>query len=305
MELYTQRHGMRKPKETTYDISIESYALLLNCCERYYKNLAWKFPDLCDYCHKCVTLNDNLFNTAVKYEIPTLFRKDGIITAPSSRYNVFDKETHNDEYDQFALIDLIEYIAINCRDYDQEYDNECEHAYLTFIGAKFAFKSFQSSINSTFDTVGLLYKLTDKKQVERIINDTPLTKEVEATLLGVNESETQKLIKEAIDLHKSPYPDSIRDATEKIWDAFERLKTYYTNMKKKDSAEKIVLDISNGSNDFKAMIETEFKVLTDIGNDYRIRHHETNKINITDTRHYDYFFNRCLSVIALAVQFLK
>ena len=32
-------------------------------------------------------------------------------------------------------------------------------------------------------------------------------------------------MKEAILLHKSPYPADIRDATEKIWDAFERIKS--------------------------------------------------------------------------------
>ena len=48
-----------------------------------------------------------------------------------------------------------------------------------------------------------------------------------------------------------------------------------------------------------------FKSLTSIGNHYRIRHHETDKINITDSRYYDYFFNRCLSLIALAIQYLQ
>jgi hypothetical protein len=53
------------------------------------------------------------------------------------------------------------------------------------------------------------------------------------------------------------------------------------------------------------LFEEEFRVLTNIGNRFCIRHHETNKINITDIRHCDYFFNRCLSLIALALQYLK
>ena len=63
--------------------------------------------------------------------------------------------------------------------------------------------------------------------------------------------------------------------------------------------------MSNGKDKFITIFETEFKALTDIGNNFRIRHHETNKIDITDRRHYDYFLNRCLSLIALAIQFLK
>lgn len=57
--------------------------------------------------------------------------------------------------------------------------------------------------------------------------------------------------------------------------------------------------------DLVLSVLNEFKMLTDIGNKYRIRHHETDRIDITDVRYYDYFFNRCLSLIALAIQYLR
>ena len=63
-------------------------------------------------------------------------------------------------------------------------------------------------------------------------------------------------------------------------------------------------DMANGNDNFVDLFNAEFKTLTDIGNKYRIRHHETNKIDITDIRYYDYLFNRCLSLIALAIQYL-
>jgi hypothetical protein len=63
--------------------------------------------------------------------------------------------------------------------------------------------------------------------------------------------------------------------------------------------------MANGNDDFADLFNNEFKVLTDIGNKYRIRHHETDRIDITDVRYYDYFFNRCLSLIALAIQYLR
>lgn len=56
---------------------------------------------------------------------------------------------------------------------------------------------------------------------------------------------------------------------------------------------------------YKTLFSAEFKELTTIGNNFRIRHHETNKIDIVDIRHYDYFFNRCLALIALALQYLQ
>ncbi|MBR7683718.1 hypothetical protein KDK43_03735 [Streptococcus equi subsp. zooepidemicus] len=56
---------------------------------------------------------------------------------------------------------------------------------------------------------------------------------------------------------------------------------------------------------YENLFNKEFGELTSIGNNFRIRHHETNKINIPDQRYYDYLFNRCLSLIALAIQYLE
>ena len=50
--------------------------------------------------------------------------------------------------------------------------------------------------------------------------------------------------------------------------------------------------------------ETEFKELTGIGNRFRIRHHERDKIDIVDDNYFDYFFNRCLSLISLTLKFV-
>lgn len=44
MAYYTERHGMRRPVAKTYDITVEKYALLFQCCEKYYDNIAWKYP---------------------------------------------------------------------------------------------------------------------------------------------------------------------------------------------------------------------------------------------------------------------
>ena len=93
--------------------------------------------------------------------------------------------------------------------------------------------------------------------------------------------------------------DEIEKNIEKI------LKTYYTDRDKKKSVEKIVSDMSGGQGAFETLFNAEFKALTDIGNNFRIRHHETNRTDITDIRYYDYFFNRCLSLIALAIQYLE
>lgn len=54
-----------------------------------------------------------------------------------------------------------------------------------------------------------------------------------------------------------------------------------------------------------AYFEGEFKALTTIGNSFRIRNHETDKIDIADGRHFDYIFSRCMSLIVSALQYLN
>ena len=58
-------------------------------------------------------------------------------------------------------------------------------------------------------------------------------------------------------------------------------------MDKKASAAKIVNDMANNQAEFSAIFEEEFRALTKIGNDFRIRHHETNKIDINPHKCYN------------------
>ena len=120
--------------------------------------------------------------------------------------------------------------------------------------------------------------------------------------LKINEVGLEELIRVAEDLYgKGKYSYAV----EKIWDAFERIKTSYPTLDKKKSVEKIINDISYGSEQIKKMFDNEFKILTDIGNSYRIRHHEINRIDISKELHYKYFYKRCLALISIILENLQ
>lgn len=306
MAYYTERHGMRKPKSTTYDISPKMYELLFKCCEKYYNNIAWKYPEQCADGLGVIALDFQAFNSDLQYEIPDLYRVDGVVSIPTTWFNIFEQKSDCEEYDQFSLFDYIEFFAENCKDYENgSYHNFFGHYHLIFKNSDLIYTSFQKDINDIFKKTGLLYRLTDEKIIERIVENSPLSPGIEHQVSQIKEKGIKELLKEAIVLYKNPFPGSSKDAVEKIWDALERLKTYYSNLDKKTSASKIVNDMANNDPNFISVFNDEFKTLTDIGNNYRIRHHETNKIDIIDSRHYDYFFNRCLSLIALALQYLQ
>lgn len=244
-----------------------------------------------------VAFDEKGFANRIKIKIPSLFR------------NEFDRicvPTHDDDYDQYALLDFIEFFAQNMEDISEQWNNKKYRNYQTIdcLQTSDIFEDFQGAINEIFIESGLLYELTDEKIIERIVENSPLTTEIEDKFAAVHEVGTKELLKDAIALYKTPNPSARQDSVEKIWDAFERLKTYYTPLDKKHSSEKIVKDMADGNSDFVDLFNNEFKMLTDIGNKYRIRHHETDKIDITDVRYYDYLFNRCLSLISLAIEYL-
>ncbi|KIS20174.1 hypothetical protein AT52_01783 [Streptococcus equi subsp. zooepidemicus Sz35] len=298
--LYTQRHGMRKPIEKTYDINVEMYSLLFDCCNRYKKNLTHIFPL---NCHHDFTNSDYLsfdekgFANRIKIVIPTLYKNEyGVICSPDSL-----------GYDQFALIDYIEFFAQNIEDISEEWNNlrYKNYQYIDCLGTSNIFEAFRKEINELFGLSGLLYELTNEAIVVRIVVNSILTQDIQNIIAEVEEEGVRELLKDAIALYKTPNSAARQDSVEKIWDAFERLKTYYTSMDKKQSSEKIIKDMSMSDSNYENLFNKEFGELTSIGNNFRIRHHETNKINIPDQRYYDYLFNRCLSLIALAIQYLE
>lgn len=307
MVYYTERNGMRKPIERTYDISTDKYALLLDCCEKYYNNLAWKFPEQCPDGRGCCGLDEEKFNRSLKFDIPTLYRDVyGKIAAPATHTDYFADEETTDKYDQFALLDLIELFANNIHDVTTgTYHEYFGHNHLILHSSNATAILFKDEINEIFQKTGLLYCLNDDWQIERIVENSPLTSEIEKTIVGVKELGTRELLQEAIAYYKEPRPGNRQIAVEKMWDAFERLKSYYPAMKKNESADKVISNMAAGQPAYIELFTAEFKVLTKIGNEYRIRHHETDKIEIMDLRFYDYFFNRCLSLLALAIQYLQ
>lgn len=303
MSYYTERHGMRGPIERTEVITYEMYSLLFDCCERYFDNIAWKYPEECPDGNGCCGLDISKLSIAMKFEIPALFQdKNGIISKPQKGYFRNDE---GDVYDQYGLLDFIEFMFASVRNVSSRFwHSYYRHYDLQFENLRGVASKFRNDINQIFTQTGLLYSLSDFGMVERVSEDGVLSKEIENRVDQVSEKGLKELLQEAILLYKTPGPQARRDSVEKIWDALERLKSYYTTMDKKASASKIVNDMAGGRTDFVALFNDEFMALTKIGNNYRIRHHETDKIDITDSKHYDYFFNRCLSLIALAIHYL-
>ena len=118
----------------------------------------------------------------------------------------------------------------------------------------------------------------------------------------IDDHEFNKLVEQAFQYYKEARIDT---ATEKIWDAFERIKTFYKQYDKKGSITKLIDIVNKNNAEYREMVEDEFTSLTKLGNDFRIRHHETNKKDICCKEHYDYLFHRCIAVLRLVTSVLR
>lgn len=156
---------------------------------------------------------------------------------------------------------------------------------------------FETQINTILKLNDIALKLDNGK-----ITNTYDSQIINSTFVPIQEAGLKELLQEA---NKYYDEGNFKIAVEKLWDAFERLKTYYSpTLDKKKSLNKIIRDMGSNKEPYKELFEKEFHELTVIGNNFRIRHHETTKTDIEDNKHYDYFYKRCLSLISVAIQYL-
>ena len=302
-ELYTERHHLRSKVTPTTVITRDKYQIIVDFCGRYYGNLACAFPEYCqDYNNVVCGVDLNKFFQYVHVRIPDLFYHegyDGIQIVP------FADPSENQQY---ALLDYIEYIARYIKTIKQNsFHDYFQHYHLSFVDDNTAFNEFMQGLNEVFRMTGLSYKMTQNKQIERITELDSVVDEALEEITIVEEPGLRALVEESVSFYKSPFPANHKIATEKIWDALERIKTIFMKdgMDKKKSSEKLIELISSGNEEFRDLFDFEYKTLTDIGNKFRIRHHETDKIDINDDRYYDYFYNRCLSLIVMSLRFME
>lgn len=117
------------------------------------------------------------------------------------------------------------------------------------------------------------------------------------------EEELNNLIIESkIYISKDSYNEK-KIGLEKIWDAFERMKTI-KETDKKNSINTIISHITKDDKKMAEMIHAEFKTLTDIGNSYSIRHSETFQKKLPNEHFIEYLYFRMLSLISFVLNLL-
>jgi PleD family two-component response regulator len=100
--------------------------------------------------------------------------------------------------------------------------------------------------------------------------------------------------------HKFLNPDTKirREAIERLWDCWERIKTLENPTDKKKSISAL-LDKASAESETRLLLEDEARKLTDIGNAFHIRHSEATQVVISDNNMIDYLFYRLFAFIQM------
>lgn len=198
-----------------------------------------------------------------------------------------------------ALLDLVEYGAVRVAEPKNGiYHSGLKHHELRF-NEKTGRAKFRDEVNQILARGGTTYELTPTGQIQRI--GAP---EVRQQLIDLRPDTgdviLDGLIVEARALYMSHRSSDRKIGLEKLWDAFERLKTIeIPGGDKKSSVARLLKHIPDEP--VRTMIEDEMIALTNVGNSFNLRHHETGK-HLVPKAAFDYFFSRLSNVIIVLLR---
>jgi hypothetical protein len=171
------------------------------------------------------------------------------------------------------------------------------HHHLSFDREE-GLREFVEAINGLFARNGVAYELTEEGQAQRVLSPE-LQRHFSNTSFHSGDAETDRLLEQARAEFTSPREDVRRGALEKLWDAFERIKTLESGKNKRAQASRLLDRVAEGK--FRQVLENEAHQLTMIGNSFRIRHSETTQEPLSSSAQVDYLFHRLLSFLTLVL----
>lgn len=279
------------------EISINAWNGIVSIYKQFISNnaLSGNFAEQCQDNQGICGCDVYLLENAAKAVIPDL-------EIPIREISKYQEEVLPDKY---TVLDFLEFLYKNIKDpHKNSYHHHFNHSHYSFPDNGLQKKSeFRNAINQIFSRNGIVFYLDENGQIKRSI-PKQMSGIITEIRFNTEDDRLNELFEQAYSKFVLPRKENRIEALEKIWDAFERLKTYFEN-NKKQSATTLISLVSKNNFLFQEIIENEFKSLTDMGNRFQIRHYEKDKIEIINELHIEYLFYRMSCLIQLCVESLK
>ena len=209
--------------------------------------------------------------------------------------------SHIDLPDTHVILDLLEFCAAAVGEpINGNYHSFFGHFHLSW-DREAGVARFVTDVNLLCARNGIAYELTGEGQVRRMLPQ-PLAEALSRTLFETGDAETDRLLETARRRITLPKPEDRQDALEKLWDAFERLKTLEPGSTKRMQAEALFDRAAAPETKFRQVLGEEATALTKIGNGFRIRHSETTQEGLTSLDQVDYLFGRLFAFIRMILK---
>ncbi|SRR6266487_4169905 len=199
-----------------------------------------------------------------------------------------------------AILDLIEFCyRIVAKPIQGNYHPFFAHYHLEFNREE-GRAEFLEKINRILGRNELSYELLESGDIVRLAPPV-LQETLAAATFQTGDKHLDELLESARSKYLDPDPKVRRESLEKLWDAWERTKTLEDPADKKKSVS-MILDKASAEPHFRERLDREAKELTEIGNNFMIRHTETNKTPIQSSEQTDYLFQRMFALVLLLLR---
>jgi hypothetical protein len=256
-----------------------------------------RFPDRCPDGQAVCGCDADALAASVIAEMPglawpletTRMVEDGFL----SRHEPFAPDT-------LLILDFIEFVFDSvAKPIPGKHHDFFSHHHLTF-DQQSGQEEFRATINRIFSRNGVAFEMLSTGRIVRVLPPV-LGEDLKRTLFRTGDRTLDNMLEECRAKFSERNPLVRREALERLWDAWERLKSLADPADKKRSV-KIILDAAAAEQLLRARLEEEAKELTAIGNSHLIRHSEVNQVPVIDVDQVDYLFHRLFAMIQLLLR---
>jgi hypothetical protein len=254
------------------------------------------FPQKCPDGHAVFGNDTDMLKSAIEAEIAGL-------SWPPQRNKVDEDDVMRTRKPwappTLVALDFIEFVWRSvARPIPGQVHDYYRHRHLTFDSAE-GRSGFVTDVNRILARNGLAYEITESGEVRRIL-PAIIGNLLARAYFRTGDQLLDAMLEEARRKFTDPDPLIRREALERLFDSWERIKTLDDENKAKSA--KLVLDRASPEPVFRQLLEKEALELRKIGNTYLLRHHERSQTPVIDTDHVDYLFHRLFSLVDLVIR---
>lgn len=197
----------------------------------------------------------------------------------------FLKQREHFAPDTLLILDFVEFVyASVAKPIPGKHHDFFNHHHFTFDQPP-GQEEFRATVNRIFSRNGVAFEMLSTGRIVRVLPPV-LGEELKRTIFRTGDRTLDNMLDECRIKFSDRNPLVRREALERLWDGWERLKSLADPSDKKKSI-KIILDATSAEPSLRERLESEAIELTSIGNSHLIRHSEVNQVPVIDVDQVD------------------